>query len=115
MKLSFFKTLAALLIVLAIVSTFAAIFGFHKGQAVAEERNRALVSEAQERVEQAVAASNAASAQVTHVYQDRVKVVKDVQVVVQERIKEVERVVNTQCNVPTDAISILNAAAKGPL
>ncbi len=45
-------------------------------------------------------------------YKDRVKVVKDTQVVIQEKIKEVEKVVDSKCEVSPEAIKILNAAAK---
>ena len=115
MTLEFFKKALALSLVLIAVATVSAALGFRKGQAVAEYQHRAALAEAQSRIDQAVADANAATAQITHVYQDRVKVVKDVQVVVRDRIKEVERVVNAECTVPADAISILNAAAKGSL
>jgi hypothetical protein len=44
-------------------------------------------------------------------YKDRVKVVKDVQIVIQERIKEVEKLIDTQCVIAPQAIEILNDAA----
>jgi hypothetical protein len=45
---------------------------------------------------------------------NKVKVVKEREVVVQELIKEVEKVINAKCEVPKEAIDILNEAAKDP-
>lgn len=44
-------------------------------------------------------------------YRDKVKVVKDVQVVVQEKIKEVTKILDQACTVPPEGITLLNAAA----
>lgn len=43
---------------------------------------------------------------------DKVKVVKDVQVVVQEKIKEVATIIDAKCEVPPQAVELLNSAAK---
>jgi len=45
------------------------------------------------------------------VYKDRVKVVKETQIVVQEKIKEVEIIIDSECKVAPDAVDILNEAA----
>ena len=47
------------------------------------------------------------------VYKDRVKVVKETQIVVQEKIKEVEIRIDSECKVAPDAVDILNEAAAG--
>lgn len=49
---------------------------------------------------------------IEHVYVDRVQKVKDVQVVVQERIREVTVNVDEKCKVSPEVIEILNAAAR---
>jgi hypothetical protein len=46
------------------------------------------------------------------VYIDRVKTVKDTQYVIQERIKEVEKIIDKECKVVPEAVDIHNAAAK---
>jgi hypothetical protein len=43
---------------------------------------------------------------------DKVKTIKEVQVVIKERIKEVEKKIDAQCVVAPEAVSILNDAAK---
>ena len=45
---------------------------------------------------------------------NKIKVVKEREVVVQERIKEVEKIIDAKCEVPKEAIDILNEAAKDP-
>ena len=43
---------------------------------------------------------------------DKVKIVKEVQVVIKERIKTVEKKIDADCKVDPEAISIINDAAK---
>lgn len=43
---------------------------------------------------------------------EKVKIVRDVQVVIKERIREVEKRIDADCRVDPEAISILNDAAK---
>ena len=47
-------------------------------------------------------------------FKDRIQTVHDTQVVVQEKIKEVEKKIDSECTVTPEAISILNEAAKWP-
>jgi hypothetical protein len=47
------------------------------------------------------------------VYRDRI--IKDTQVVVQEKIKEVEKVIDAQCKITDDTVNILNQAAQDPV
>lgn len=46
------------------------------------------------------------------VYRDRVQVVKDVQVVVQEKIKDVSINIDSKCKITPETIDILNSSAK---
>ena len=46
------------------------------------------------------------------VYRDRV--IRDTQVVIQERIKEVEKRIDAQCKITDDTVNILNQAAVDP-
>jgi len=72
-------------------------------------RNKA--AELQEQVKVSEAKSKSANTKIEIVYRDRVKLVKDTQVVIQERIKEVEKRIDSQCTVDNSVIQILNDAA----
>jgi hypothetical protein len=76
-----------------------------------EWRQRASDLEAQVKVSEAQ--SQTANAEIKIVYRERIKVVQDTQIVVQEKIREVEKIVDAQCEVAPEAIDILNQAAKG--
>jgi len=70
------------------------------------------VAELEEQVKVAEAKSKTANVEIQTVYRDKVKVVKETQVVIQERIKEVEKRIDSQCTIDTEVINILNEAAK---
>ena len=69
-----------------------------------------------EEMEAKVAESEKKSVQtntvIKKVYVDRVKVVKQDVVVVQEKIKEVEKLIDKDCKVAPEAIQLLNEAAR---
>lgn len=69
------------------------------------------VAELEEQVKVAEAKSKTANVEIQTVYRDKVKVVKETQVVIQERIKEVEKRIDSQCTIDTEVIKILNDAA----
>jgi len=56
--------------------------------------------------------SKEANSKLDSALKEKNKVVKEVQVVIKERIKEVEKKIDAQCVVAPEAISILNDAAK---
>jgi hypothetical protein len=70
------------------------------------------VAELEEQVKVAEAKSKTANVEIQTVYRDKVKIVKETQVVIQERIKEVEKRIDSQCTIDTEVINILNDAAK---
>jgi len=73
------------------------------------------VAELEEKVKVAEAKSKTANIEIQTVYRDKVKVVKETQVVIQERIKEVEKRIDSQCTIDNEVIKILNdAAARKP-
>jgi hypothetical protein len=55
-----------------------------------------------------------ANTKIEYKFIDKVKVVHDTQVVIQERIKEVEKIIDAKCEVPREAIDLLNQAAQTP-
>ena len=77
-----------------------------------EEKWLALVKEMEAKVALAEEKSKNATGKIEYKFVDKVKVVKDVQVVVQEKIKEVATVIDSKCELTPEAVSLINAAAK---
>ena len=97
-----------------ILGTLLAICGvyFYGGYST-EMEWRTKVDEAQAKVAKAEAESKSANQKIKTVYVDRVKVVKEKQIVIQKEIVEVAAKMDAKCEVIPDALSILNSAAKG--
>jgi hypothetical protein len=70
------------------------------------------VAKLEEKVREAEAKSAVVNTEIEIVYRDRVKVVKQDVVVIQEKIREVEKVIDKGCVIAPEAISTLNEAAK---
>ena len=86
---------------------------FFRGGYSVEMSWRARVAELEAKVKVAEEKSKEANEQIKTVYVDRVKIVKEQQVVVQEKIKEVQVKIDSQCKITTETIDILNNSAKG--
>jgi len=96
-----------------IVGTILMISGvYFYGSYATEMSWRNKVSELETKVAASEAESKKTNIQIQKVYIDKVKIVKETQVVIQERIKEVEKRIDSQCTVDTEVINILNEAAK---
>jgi hypothetical protein len=65
-----------------------------------------------QKVTEAENKSSQVNTEIKYVYRDRVQVVKDVQVVIQEKIRDVAVNIDSQCRVTNDTIQILNDSAK---
>jgi hypothetical protein len=100
-----------LLQVISIVLLLAGVY--FKGGLAIEQEWRARVKDLEAKVAIAEEQSKTANTKIEKVYIDRVKVVKDTQVVIQERLKTVEVKIDSQCKVVPEAINILNDAATG--
>lgn len=88
------------------------VFGVYmEGGISNQEKWEARVAELEEKVKVSEAKSKAANIQIQTVYKDKVKLVKETQVVIQEKIKEVEKLIDSQCTVDSSVIEILNDAA----
>jgi len=74
---------------------------------------RAKVAEAEAKVVAAEAKSKETNTVIQTQYRDKVKTIKEVQVVVQERIVKEAAQMDAECKVDASAISILNQAAGG--
>jgi hypothetical protein len=83
-----------------------------KGGYSVEMTWRERVAELESKIAVAEAQSQQANTDLTKALQQKTKVVKEVQVVIQERIKEVEKKIDAECKVAPEAISILNDAAR---
>ena len=53
------------------------------------------------------------SSKIEYIYVDRVQKIKDVQVVIQEKIKEIAPKIDEKCTITPETVQILNDAAKG--
>lgn len=86
------------------------LLGSYGTEAIWKQR----VAEMEAKLQEAEAKSQEQNVKIEKVYVDRVKVVREIQVVVQEKIKEVEKIIDAKCEVEPVAIDILNKAAKNP-
>jgi hypothetical protein len=77
-----------------------------------EAKWQAKVSEMEAQVAKSEAESKDANAALAKKSKEKVKVVREVQVVIKERIKTVEKRIDADCKVDPEAISIINDAAK---
>lgn len=100
-----------LLQVISIVLLLAGVY--FKGGLAIEQEWRARVKDLEAKVAIAEEQSKTANTKIEKVYIDRVRVVKDTQVVIQEKLKTVEVKIDSQCKVVPEAINILNDAAAG--
>ena len=85
---------------------------FFKGGYSTEMMWRDRVAAMEEKVAAAEVKSAKTNTVIQKVYVDKVKVVKDTQYVIQERIKEVEKLIDKDCRVAPEAVDIHNDAAK---
>ncbi len=79
-----------------------------------EEKWQALVKEMEAKVALAEEKSKNANSKIEYKFLDKVKLVEKTQVVIQEKLKEVEKVIDAKCEIDPSVISILNEATKAP-
>lgn len=112
----FFPQLLSFKIPLQIISVGILLFGVYlSGSLSNQEMWEARVKDMEEKVNIAEGKAKETNTKIEYKFMEKVKVVKDVQVVLQEKIKEVEKVIDAKCEVPPQAIELLNAAAKNSL
>ena len=100
---------------LKIVGALALVLGIYlEGGVATEQRWRDRVAELEAKVQEAEKKSAIVNEVVKTKVVNKIKVVKEKEIVVQERIKEVTKVIDAKCEVPKEAIDILNEAAKDP-
>jgi hypothetical protein len=70
------------------------------------------VAKMEEKVAESEAKSKKVNKVIQKVYVDRVKIVKQDVVVVQEKIREISNTIDKDCRVPAEAVDLLNQAAR---
>jgi uncharacterized membrane protein YraQ (UPF0718 family) len=101
-------------LLIQIVSIVLLVSGvYFKGGYSVEMAWRDRVAEMEAKVAKSEAESKNANENIKTVYVDKVRVVKETQVVIQEKIKTVEVKIDSQCKITSDTVDILNDAAKG--
>ncbi len=110
-----FPALAPYHLILQIISAVLLVAGLYfKGGYGVEMAWRERVAELEAKVKESEEKAKQINEKIVVQYKDRVKVITDTKVIVQEKIKEVEKVVDAQCKVTPEAVNILNEAAKKP-
>jgi preprotein translocase subunit SecF len=87
---------------------------YFKGGYAVEMQWRERVAELEAKVKESEEKAKEVNEKVVVEYRDRVKVVTETKIVIQEKIKEVEKIVDAQCKVAPEAVLIHNDAAKMP-
>jgi hypothetical protein len=108
-----FPALAAYHLILQIISIVLLVAGVYlKGGYGVEMEWREKLRIAEERARAAEEQAKVVNEKIVTVYKDRVRVVTDTKIVIQEKLKEVEKVIDAECKIAPEAIDIHNAAAK---
>lgn len=98
---------------LQIISIALLVIGIYfRGGYGVEMEWRARVAELEEKVKVSEAKSKEVNTVIQKVYVDKIKTVKDTQIVVQEKIKEVEKIIDKECKVPDEAVNLHNEAIR---
>lgn len=100
---------------LQIVSIILTVAGVWFAGGIAKDKEyRAEIEAAKKRAEIAEQKAKEATARVEYVFKDKVKVVKETQLIVQERIRDLSVQIDSQCKVIPQVIDIHNQAARTP-
>ena len=111
-----FPAIAPYHLILQIVSAVILVAGIYfKGGYSVEVSWREKVAELEAKVKASEEASKEANTIIQTKVVEKIKVVKDVQVVIQDRIVKVKEKIDAECKVAPEAITIHNDAAKMPV
>jgi len=105
-----YKTLVQILGVVLLVAGI-----YWKGGYGVEMEWRSRVAELQAKIDAAEAQSKEVNTVIETKVVTKIKHVKDTQVKIQKEIVEREKIINSECTVPAEAIAILNKAAEKPV
>jgi hypothetical protein len=111
-----FPALAPYHLIIQIVSAVLLVAGLYfKGGLGVEMQWRERVAELEAKVKESEERAKEANAQVVVEYRDRVRTVTQTKIVIQEKIKEAEQVIDSTCKVAPEAVVLHNEAAKMPV
>lgn len=113
LRIRFFENWRMILQVVGVMATVAGLY--LKGGYSVEMAWREKVAELEAKVKAAEAKSLETNTVIKEKVVTKIQKVKEVQVKVQEVIKEKEKIINAECVVPKEAVDILNEAARGPV
>lgn len=105
-----YKTLVQILGVVLLVTGI-----YWKGGYGVEIEWRGRVAELQDKIDAAEVKSKEVNTVIETKVVTKVKHVKDTQVKIQKQIVEKEKIINSECTVPAEAIELLNKAAERPV
>jgi hypothetical protein len=102
-------------LIIQIVSAVLLVAGLYfKGGLGVEMAWRERVAELEAKVKESEERAKEVNEKVVVQYRDRVKTVTETKFVIQEKIKEVEKIVDAQCKIAPEAVIVHNDAAKMP-
>ena len=108
-----FPTLAPYYLLLQIISAVLLIAGIYfKGGYNVEAEWREKLRVAEEKAKAAEEQAKIVNEKIVIQYRDRVKTVKENVIVYQDKIKEVEKIINQECKVAPEVIDIHNSAVR---
>lgn len=111
--LRWFPQLAPIHLLLQILSIVLLVGGvYFKGGYNTEAEWRSRVAEMEQKVAEAEAKSQQTNTVIKTKIVNKIKTVKEYQIVYQDRIKEVEKIIDAECKIAPEAITILNDAAR---
>lgn len=111
--LRWFPALSPYYLLLQVASAVLLVAGIYfKGGYSTEMQWREKVKIAEERARLAEEQASKKNIEIQTKVVEKIKVVKDTQYVIQEKIKEVEKIIDKDCKVAPEAIDIHNSAAK---
>jgi hypothetical protein len=100
---------------LKIVSILILVAGVWFNGALVRDKDYAIkIAELEKQLAEAQRDSAIANSKIETIYVDKVQKVKDVQVVIQERIRDVAVNIDENCKITADTVNILNDAARNP-
>lgn len=109
-EMPFIKPYKLLIQTISILLTVVGVW--YAGGIAKDKEYKAAIEEANTKARIAEEKAAAATSRVEYVFLDRVKTVKDVQVIVQERIRDISVKIDEQCKVIPEVIDIHNQAAR---
>ena len=88
---------------------------WYEGGIAKDAEYRLKIAELSQKASEAEAKAAEANAQIEYIYVNKVQKIKDVQIVIKERVIKDASVIDKNCKVSSEAISLLNASAKNEL